>query len=69
MIIPLAVQRRQRGLELWESAGRMMGVDRSAGKGKIDLTKFTASTTGATGTPVVANALSRELQEQKLCGR
>jgi hypothetical protein len=42
MIIPLGIQRRDRGIELWERAGRMMNVDknrldRDAGKGQFRL--------------------------------
>lgn len=35
MIIPLGAHRRQRGMELWERAGRMMGVQSGNIKGGL----------------------------------
>lgn len=55
MIIPLSSQRRQRGLDLWEKAGQMLGVPGFARGGRTDrgtdegVRFWGAGNTGATG--------------------
>ena len=61
MIIPLAAQRRKRGLELWAQTGRIMGVEGLA-KGEIHADPFAGSISHVFQSSVSSKGGSKESQ-------